>query len=425
MKFLNTTRQTIRTATATPLVVGFLLALPAGAGSERPLDEIPRTTLVGRAVLPATTWSDGPACGEFDDEGNRYDRPRFLSQPVQGFSSLRWLEKPDQILVLTDNGFGGRANSPDYLLRIYRMRIDSGEGSKNRAAIIDFESFIQLDDRDRKVPFRIINEMSTDRLLTGADVDPESMVIAADGSFWIGDEFGPFLLHFSATGTLLEAPYPIEIRENEYLTRVFRSPQSPTLLAKGAAPQFAAMANVALSGGFEGLAGSADGNTLFAMLEKGVLGDPYRTLRIFEFDVESRSFNGTVHLYRLSGDRHRVGELTHLADSIFLVVERDDADGELARFKRVFKFDLEVTQENGSVEKTEVADLLHIQDPDHLAGNDGLFTFPFVTIESIEIVDNQTLLIANDNNFDTMGARGEGIPNDTEVIWVRLAELLH
>jgi hypothetical protein len=424
MRFRKTARKIIGTAATAMLICGLLLASPAGAGSERSPEEIPRTTLIGRAVLPAATWSEGPPCGEFDNEGNRYEKPRFPTQPVQGFSSIRWLEKPDRILVLTDNGFGGRANSPDYLLRIYRMTIDSGDGSKKRVATIDFESYVQLDDRDRKVPFRIINEMSVDRLLTGADFDPESMELAADGSFWIGDEFGPFLLHFGADGNLLEAPYPIEIRESQYLTRVFRSPQSPTLLAKGAAPEFAAMVDVALSGGFEGLAISADGKTLFAMLEKGVLGDPYRTLRIFEFDLESRSFNGAVHLYRLSGDRHRVGELTHVADSSFLVIERDAADGELARFKRVFRFDLEVTQENGSVEKTEVADLLAIQDPDHLASNDGLFTFPFVTIESIEIIDKATLLIANDNNFDTTGARGEGIPNDTEVIWVRLAEPL-
>jgi hypothetical protein len=42
-------------------------------------------------------------------------------------------------------------------------------------------------------------------VLTGADFDVESIVRAADGTYWIGDEFGPFLLHFSATGTLLEA----------------------------------------------------------------------------------------------------------------------------------------------------------------------------------------------------------------------------
>ena len=36
------------------------------------------------------------------------------------------------------------------------------------------------------------------RPLTGGDLDPESFVRLADGSCWIGEEFGPFLLHVDA-----------------------------------------------------------------------------------------------------------------------------------------------------------------------------------------------------------------------------------
>ena len=32
----------------------------------------------------------------------------------------------------------------------------------------------------------------------------------------------------------------------------------------------------------------------------------------------------------------------------------------------------------------------------------------------------RTLLVVNDNNFPSVGARGEGLPNDTEWIWLRL-----
>ncbi len=388
-------------------------------------EDTPQTTLVGHAVLPAETWGEGPPCGAFDNDGNRYSEPRFSTQPVQGFSSIRWSREPDRIFALSDNGFGNRANSSDYLLRIYRLTIDRGDSANSRTANIEFEGFVQLNDQNRMVPFRIIHETSTERLLTGSDFDPESMVVATDGSFWVGDEFGPYLLHFGSDGTLVEPPFPIEFRETEHLTRVFRSPQNPTLLAKGASAQNAALAQVEDSGGFEGLASSADGGTLLAMLEKGVRGDPYRTLRIFEFDLETRSFNGNVHLYRLSGDRHRIGELTHVVDSSYLVIERDDAFGEMARFKKIFSFDLGVTQTNGSVEKSEVVDLLDIQDPNRLATTDGHFDFPFVTIESVEVVDSQTLLVANDNNFATKGARGEGRPNDNELIWIRLGEPLY
>lgn len=46
------------------------------------------------------------------------------------------------------------------------------------------------------------------------------MQAAPDGTFWFGDEFGPFLLHTDAAGRLLQAPIP---------TPGMSSPQNPTL----------------------------------------------------------------------------------------------------------------------------------------------------------------------------------------------------
>ena len=43
-------------------------------------------------------------------------------------------------------------------------------------------------------------------MLTGADFDIESIQAAPDCTFWIGDEFGPFLLHVNDEGVVLEPP---------------------------------------------------------------------------------------------------------------------------------------------------------------------------------------------------------------------------
>ncbi len=56
------------------------------------------------------------------------------------------------------------------------------------------------------------------RLLTGADFDVESIARMDDGTFWVGEEFGPYLLHFDAHGRLLSAP----VRHP-----VLRAPQNP------------------------------------------------------------------------------------------------------------------------------------------------------------------------------------------------------
>lgn len=167
----------------------------------------PKVTLKGFASLPADTFAEGSQSGKALVGGNNNGRTvPFTSQPVQGFSGVQAADG-DSFWFLADNGFGAKANSADFLLRIYRVNpnfrgIESGDGS------VKVLNFIQLSDPDQKVPFKIVNQNTTERLLTGADFDVESIAIAADGTIWIGDEFGPYLLHFDATGKLLEAPIP-------------------------------------------------------------------------------------------------------------------------------------------------------------------------------------------------------------------------
>ncbi|MGH1392437.1 MAG: phytase [Trichormus sp.] len=163
-----------------------------------------KLTLKGFASLPADSFAEGPTSGTaITGTTNGRDIP-FDKQPIQGFSAVQ-VADDNSYWLLSDNGFGSKANSPDYLLRVYRLDpsfrgTEQGDGSVN---VLDF---IQLSDPDNKIPFTIVNENTTDRLLTGADFDIESLTIAADGTLWIGDEFGPYLLHFDATGKLLSAP---------------------------------------------------------------------------------------------------------------------------------------------------------------------------------------------------------------------------
>lgn len=160
-------------------------------------------TLVGYAELPADTFAPGPASGAYSSAGLRGEA-RFPSHPVQGFSGVQ-LGKDGGYVFLSDNGFGAKANSADYLLRLYRAGLTprTATGGAGRVQIGDF---ISLRDPNRRVPWLIVNEASTERLLTGADFDVEGFVVAPDGTLWLGDEFGPFLLHFSADGVLLDAP---------------------------------------------------------------------------------------------------------------------------------------------------------------------------------------------------------------------------
>ena len=104
-----------------------------------------------------------------------------------------------ECLAMPDNGFGAKANSADFLIRAYYVEPDfktadggSGDGRGRRLHPVPRSR------RPDRVPDR--QRGHADRLLTGADIDPESLQRGRDGDLWVGDEFGPWILHFDADG---------------------------------------------------------------------------------------------------------------------------------------------------------------------------------------------------------------------------------
>jgi hypothetical protein len=299
-------------------------AAPAGEAHAR---------LLSLSVLPAGTIRAGsPPSGAFLTPAERATAaangiagpasgPFLSAQPVQGISSMvpagegRWW-------ALADNGYAWRGNSADWQLVVYRLDPRWGEAGGPR--LLDS---VTLRDPDRKIPWTIacdpgqgtplpaisFNRLpdrsaacgsAAARLLTGFDFDPESFVRAPDGSFWISEEFGPFLLHFADDGRLLEAPVQVP---------GVRSPQNPLLdLDDRQAPE---RPTVAASRGFEGLAISPDGATLYALLEGAVTGDDRHDLRIYRYRTATRSFDDALLRVRLENASQTV-DLTPLLDPV-------------------------------------------------------------------------------------------------------------
>jgi len=399
------------------LIALFLMATVGHAAAQTSGAE-----LIGYAELPADTFAPGPDSGQFEGNGNKLAAPRFAGQPIQGFSAIQFGTQAGSYWVMPDNGFGAKYNSPDYLLRLYQIAPapKTLEGGTGEVAID--ARFIQLRDPEQKIPFMIVNEFTRDRLLTGFDFDIESFVVAADGTLWIGDEFGPFLLHFDATGKLLEAPYatPNFFEGLDPTTDFVRSPQNPANLAGAPQPGAASVANLANSKGFEGMAISPDKATAYPLLEGTVISDTAGLLRIHEFDLVNQQFVGIAGYYQLEDPKNAIGDFTVINEDEFLVIERDGASGADAKLKKIFKINLAEQAANGVVAKEEVADLLNIADPNQLA-SDGVFTFPFVTIEDVIVLDATTILVANDNNYPGTGGRGADVKDNNEFIWLKLA----
>ncbi len=393
-------------------------------------------TLTGWAQLPAATFSDGPTSGQFafTNANSPANNPPYLNlQPVQGFSGvLQGANGSFQMLV--DNGFGAKGNSADALLRMYAVQVDWAAKSVSAAhfqtgAVLPgytAASRITLNDANRKMPFSIVADGATypgsaiavdaaitsGRLLTGGDLDIESVRRDRNGNLWFGEEFGPFLVKTDAGGTVqnvFRTPNVLGLGANAFV----QSPSNP--IPTGAN-------NLPGSGGFEGMALNASGTKLHTLLERSLTTDTdQKRLLVQEFDLATETFNGNWFGYKLDPLGTAIGDMTAIDDSRFLVIERNGGTATSGTpFKKIFLIDSSQKDADGFAKKTELVDLMNIADPDDLNGDGStVFTFPYVTIEDVLILDSKTLLVVNDNNFPGGGGRNL-LSDNTEFLKISL-----
>jgi hypothetical protein len=127
-------------------------------------------------------------------------------------------------------------------------------------------------------------------------------------------------------------------------------------------------------------------------------------------------------LFQLEANGTNIGDMTAINDHQFLVIERNNATatGGGTPFKKIFIADIQGVANGGFAHKTELVDLMNVADPHDLNGDGStVFTFPFVTIESVLILDPSTLLVINDNNYPGTGGRNANSDN-TEFLKIRL-----
>ena len=417
--------------------------------------------LAGHALIPATTFITAPkdapvdlkVSGKFTTgqriekigsiEGQSAGRPTgvflpFNGQPVQGHSGIKKMADGSYWL-LTDNGAGSKANSPDFMLYLNQYSVDFKSGEIKRLKTIF------LHDPDKKVPFRIVHEGTSKRYLTGSDFDTESFQFAG-GALWIGDEFGPFLIKADMNGKVLA------VFETLVDGKLIRSPDHPAVTTPGA-PNQAIKFQVRRSKGYEGMAASKDGSKLYALLEGSLWDDSTQSLesadgkqylRVLEFDVKSEKWTGRHWKYVLEANHHAIGDFNMIDETTGLIIERDNGEGtpekactegskrpdcfhDLPKFKRVYKVELNDSNAGSALNKIGFIDLLNIQDPDKLSRKplvNGVLTFPFFTIENVDIVDPDHIVVGNDNNLPFSSSRDPNKADDNELILLKVTEFL-
>src|SRR3989344_5562447 len=401
-------------------------------------------TLTGHAVLPALTMIAAPKDAPHDLQvAGKFTTPRrvdavgsvmgqsggrdtgvslpFQGQPIQGHSGIKRMAD-GSFWILTDNGAGSKANSPDFMLHLSHYTVDFQSGQFNR------HKTIFLHDPDKKIPFRITHEGTSSRYLTGA-------------------EFGPFLIKADLNGKVLG------VFETQVDGKTVRSPDAPGVLMPGAPDAKPTAFVVKRSKGYEGMAASKDGSKLYALLEGALWNDDTKAYenvggkqcrRVLEFDVKTEQWTGRHWKYVLEANHHAIGDFNMIDGTTGLIIERDNGEGtadkacpegqkrtdcfhDLAKFKRVYKVEMSDANVGGEIRKVGYIDLMNIQDPQRLAKkplNNGVLTFPFFTIENVDIVDGTHIVVGNDNNLPFSSSRDPNKADDNELVLLEVGGLL-
>ena len=428
-----------------PVVLATSIAISASAVIASDV----RFQLSGWAEIPSTYRHPGPVSGQFTTGPVNGVAPPYQGQPIPGFSGMIPAFIPGRFFALPDNGFGAQENSADFIVGFYRVTPHfktRGDGTTFRGPVTVYShtpfsdpkglldaSYITNGPVYNRIYYYPTSTIPVDpsiqsrRLLTGADFDVESIALMNDGTFWVGEEFGPYLLHFDARGRLMSPP----VRHP-----VLRAPQNPANILAGPA-------NLPSSRGFESMTRNGGGSKLYLTTEASIDSEPdKRMLEIYEFDTKTQEYTGRTFKYAKDSSDYITGgvnnatnvfvtgDMTHVAGDRYIIIERDDFQGPPSvanppRQKKLYLIDLdEVDHTTGVLKKRLLVDLLDIDDPRDIGGPlleipSQKFNFPLQSVESVTPIDAFTLLVGLDNNYPGGNGRTPGTPDGTEIITLR------
>jgi hypothetical protein len=180
-------------------------------------------------------------------------------------------------------------------------------------------------------------------------LDPESLALMPDGTFYVGEEYGPFIYHFSRQGELLGTLEP----PSAYIPKTYPDTEG------GPMPIVFSSAYYVNSGrtpthGFEAMGVTPDGRRLAALIQGPLVQDGGRSVssvnsRLLIFDVETNSVTLgrpiAEYVYVLglqAGNQTTATEIRALNNHQFLVMERDSTGfgtSHPSTYKRVILID--------------------------------------------------------------------------------------
>jgi hypothetical protein len=416
------------------------IAIVVGAGFTVRADEPAGCRIAWSCKLPEHPLSAGVVLGGLSD---------LAPVGLTGDDLALW--------TITDRGPNGTADvrgasvrtlvTPGFVPSLVRLRIERG-GARDAAAHVDAVVPLRtpkqgpLSGRPRVADAEnpIVHPESLEPVAADPHgVDPEAVAPMSDGTFWIAEEYGPSLLQVAADGTVCERHVPAGMESTEADV-----PERGTLPADYARRRD--------NRGFEGLAATADGTRLWAIVQSPLADEKPRrakragNVRLLAFDPRAGRAV-TEHVYRLGSpadpdyltsgaapDDGKLCAVTPLADGRLLVIEQDD-DGlahlyvvtpvgatDTLRWRPPAGCDAatleQVVDLPGAgivpVEKTLVADLTDLRAAMAAEADGGTARHGLLKLEGLAVLGPRHVAIVNDNDFGVQG----GPPTRGSRLWV-------
>lgn len=248
-------------------------------------------------------------------------------------SGIAWLGKGTQYAVISDRGPGDGATS--YRCRFHLLDIAVSEEAVPAVRVELCETQLLTHRTGQPLIGSAAAFASTGTTL-GLRFDPEAIRASGRGSFFIADEYGPSVLEFDSSGRNIgELVIPARFGIGNPAAKP--EDELPPVNMSGRQP----------NKGMECLAISADGETLFGLMQGPLFQDGAldkenkrvgTNLRLVEF--QRRTGMTREFLYPLDHADYGCSEIEAIAPGRFLVIERDGKPGMPGSIKRLYEIDL-------------------------------------------------------------------------------------
>jgi len=281
---------------------------------------------LGQTEIPGTATDLSQQQGQLED-GSPANRLGSYG------SGIAWLGKGTRYAMISDRGPGDGATS--FRCRFHLFDIEVAEQSKPPVKATLRETVL-LTHRSGQPLIGASVAFASAGSAQGLRFDPEAIRASGRGSFYMSDEYGPSIFEFDAHGKQI-AELPVPARFGIVKPAANPDEELPPANTSGRYP----------NKGMECLAISADGETLFGLMqgplfqdgaldaEKKRIGTNLRLLEIQRRTGATREF-----LYPLEHPDNGCSEIETIAPGRFLVIERDGKPGMPGSIKHLYEIDL-------------------------------------------------------------------------------------